>query len=47
MFSFPEEVTPSGMLARGTYSAKTKFVDDDGVVYKELEFQFSIKKEWE
>ncbi|RKO97000.1 hypothetical protein CXG81DRAFT_28891 [Caulochytrium protostelioides] len=42
----PEEA-PSGLLARGTYYVKSKFVDDDGVVHLEWDWQFSIKKDWE
>ncbi|XP_071730254.1 rho GDP-dissociation inhibitor 1-like [Rutidosis leptorrhynchoides] len=42
----PEEVTPSGMFARGNYSAKTKFVDDDNKCYLELNYTFDIQKDW-
>ncbi|KAI3804738.1 hypothetical protein L1987_26523 [Smallanthus sonchifolius] len=42
----PEEVTPSGFLARGNYSAKTKFVDDDNKRYLELNYTFDIQKDW-
>lgn len=42
----PEEVTPSGMFARGSYSAKTKFVDDDNKCYLELNYTFDIQKDW-
>lgn len=32
--NFPEEESPSGMLARsGTYNVKSRVVDDDGEVY--------------
>ncbi|KAL5987998.1 Rab GDP dissociation inhibitor alpha [Asimina triloba] len=41
-----EETTPSGMFARGTYSARTKFIDDDDNCYFELNYTFDIKKEW-
>ncbi|XP_078167482.1 rho GDP-dissociation inhibitor 1-like [Carex rostrata] len=41
-----EETTPSGFLARGNYTAKTKFVDDDGKCYLEMDYTFDIKKEW-
>eukprot|EP00897_Mesotaenium_endlicherianum_P009935 jgi/Mesen1/8970/ME000056S08374 len=41
-----EEVTPSGMLARGHYTAKTIFADDDGRIHLEYDYSFSIKKEW-
>ncbi|KAM6565069.1 hypothetical protein CsatB_025067 [Cannabis sativa] len=39
-----EETTPSGVLARGSYSAKLKFEDDDGRVHMELKYSFEIKK---
>ncbi|KVI05527.1 Immunoglobulin E-set [Cynara cardunculus var. scolymus] len=43
----PEDIAPSGILARGSYSAKTKFVDDDNKCYLELNYTFDIKKEWQ
>ncbi|KAK4439420.1 Rho GDP-dissociation inhibitor 1 [Sesamum alatum] len=43
----PEETTPSGMFARGTYSAKTQFLDDDNRCYLELNYTFEIKKDWQ
>ncbi|PRQ25771.1 putative Rho protein GDP-dissociation inhibitor [Rosa chinensis] len=39
-----EETTPSGVLARGLYSAKLKFEDDDKRCYMELKYSFEIKK---
>ncbi|XP_057751522.1 rho GDP-dissociation inhibitor 1-like [Arachis stenosperma] len=39
-----EEVTPSGVLARGVYSAKLKFEDDDRRCHMELKYSFEIKK---
>ncbi|CAL1357066.1 unnamed protein product [Linum trigynum] len=39
-----EETTPSGILARGTYSAKLKFEDDDKRCHLELKYCFQIKK---
>jgi Rho GDP-dissociation inhibitor len=41
----PEEA-PSGMLARGHYDVKSKFVDDDNVTHMEWNWAFDIKKEW-
>ncbi|RWR76308.1 rho GDP-dissociation inhibitor 1 [Cinnamomum micranthum f. kanehirae] len=41
-----EETTPSGMFARGSYSAKTKFIDDDKKCYLEINYTFDIRKEW-
>ncbi|CAN4089984.1 unnamed protein product [Withania somnifera] len=43
----PEETTPSGMFARGSYSARTKFLDDDNKCYLEINYTFDIKKEWQ
>lgn len=42
----PEDSTPSGIFARGSYSAKTKFVDDDNKCYLEIKYTFDIQKEW-
>ncbi|KAJ0963686.1 hypothetical protein J5N97_028808 [Dioscorea zingiberensis] len=38
-----EETIPSGMFARGVYSAKLKFEDDDKRCHLELKYQFEIK----
>ncbi|KAJ6912265.1 rho GDP-dissociation inhibitor 1 [Populus alba x Populus x berolinensis] len=42
----PEETTPSGIFARGSYAAKTKFVDDDNKRYLEINYTFDIRKDW-
>ncbi|KAL0320848.1 UNVERIFIED_CONTAM: Rho GDP-dissociation inhibitor 1 [Sesamum radiatum] len=42
----PEETTPSGMFARGSYSAKSKFIDDDNKCYLEINYTFDIQKDW-
>ncbi|PUZ66831.1 hypothetical protein GQ55_3G371400 [Panicum hallii var. hallii] len=41
-----EETTPAGIFARGSYSAKLKFVDDDSKCYLEMSYYFEIRKEW-
>lgn len=41
-----EETTPSGMFARGSYTAKSKFIDDDGKRYLDIYYTFDIRKEW-
>ncbi|AQK85518.1 hypothetical protein Zm00014a_041760 [Zea mays] len=41
-----EETTPAGIFARGSYSAKLKFVDDDGKCFLEMSYYFEIRKEW-
>lgn len=42
----PEDTTPSGLFARGSYSAKTKFTDDDDKCHLEINYTFDIRKEW-
>jgi Rho GDP-dissociation inhibitor len=37
---------PSGAIARGSYSAKSKFFDDDKNKYLEYEYAFKIAKAW-
>ncbi|KAJ3003887.1 UNVERIFIED_CONTAM: hypothetical protein HDU68_005446 [Siphonaria sp. JEL0065] len=44
---FPLEDAPSGMLARGHYNVKSRFVDDDQHVHLEWSWSFDIKKEWD
>ena len=41
-----EEVTPSGALARGAYTARKRFIDDDGRVHLDLDYSFEIRKDW-
>ncbi|PKI64207.1 hypothetical protein CRG98_015394 [Punica granatum] len=41
-----EETTPSGILARGSYSARSKFLDDDDKCYLEINYTFAIQKDW-
>ncbi|KAK3032721.1 hypothetical protein RJ639_035165 [Escallonia herrerae] len=43
----PEETTPSGIFARGSYSARTKFLDDDNKCYLEINYTFDIRKDWQ
>ncbi|XP_042513896.1 rho GDP-dissociation inhibitor 1-like isoform X2 [Macadamia integrifolia] len=40
-----EETTPSGELARGVYSAKLKFEDDDRRCHLELSYSFEITEQ--
>ncbi|KAF3451819.1 hypothetical protein FNV43_RR07915 [Rhamnella rubrinervis] len=42
----PEDTTPSGIFARGSYSARTKFVDDDNKCYLEINYTFDIRRDW-
>ncbi|PRQ38213.1 putative Rho protein GDP-dissociation inhibitor [Rosa chinensis] len=39
-----EDTTPSGMLARGKYFVRIKFLDDDGKCYLDASYYFEIQK---
>lgn len=41
-----EEEAPSGMLARGSYNAVSRFLDDDDHTHLMFEWAFQITKEW-
>ena len=43
---FAADQAPSGMLARGHYTARSKFVDDDKTCHFDLSWTFDIKKDW-
>ncbi|KAJ3019472.1 hypothetical protein HKX48_002061 [Thoreauomyces humboldtii] len=43
---FLSEEAPSGMLARGHYEVKSKFIDDDQTCHLEWAWSFDIKKDW-
>ncbi|KAJ5897807.1 Rho GDP-dissociation inhibitor [Penicillium tannophilum] len=43
---FAEEEAPSGMLARGSYNAVSRFLDDDDHTHLMFEWAFQITKEW-
>ncbi|XP_048869955.1 LOW QUALITY PROTEIN: rho GDP-dissociation inhibitor 1-like [Brienomyrus brachyistius] len=45
-FLTPMEEAPKGMLARGTYSIKSKFTDDDKHDHLSWEWNLNIKKDW-
>ncbi|GAM21894.1 hypothetical protein SAMD00019534_050690 [Acytostelium subglobosum LB1] len=40
------EEAPSGLLARGSYTAKIEFNDDDNQNHLTIEYAFSIKSDW-
>ncbi|KAL6999190.1 Rab GDP dissociation inhibitor alpha [Sarracenia purpurea var. burkii] len=46
LHEMPEDTTPSGIFARGSYSARTKFIDDDNKCHLEINYTFGIQKEW-
>ncbi|XP_020775600.1 rho GDP-dissociation inhibitor 1-like [Boleophthalmus pectinirostris] len=41
------EEAPKGMIARGHYTIKSRFIDDDKNVHLAWEWGFDIKKDWE
>jgi len=41
------EEAPSGIIARGHYNVKSKFIDDDKIEHAVWEWQFTISKKWE
>eukprot|EP00768_Dysnectes_brevis_P009665 gnl/Dysnectes_brevis/995_a1110_5375.p1 GENE.gnl/Dysnectes_brevis/995_a1110_5375~~gnl/Dysnectes_brevis/995_a1110_5375.p1 ORF type:complete len:201 (-),score=57.71 gnl/Dysnectes_brevis/995_a1110_5375:37-606(-) len=45
-YHMAEATVPSGILARGTWSAKAVFNDDDGNRHGECEYIFTIGKTW-
>lgn len=46
VYKSAEEEAQTGMLARQTYSVKSKFVDDDKVTHVSFEWKFEIAKNW-
>ncbi|KAJ7516373.1 hypothetical protein O6H91_22G055700 [Diphasiastrum complanatum] len=42
-----EELTPSGILARGPYTANSKLIDDDKKCFLEANYTFEIRKDWD
>ncbi|KAL3464280.1 immunoglobulin E-set [Aspergillus heterothallicus] len=43
---FHKEEAPSGLLARGSYNAVSKFLDDDDKTHLQFEWSFTIAKDW-
>ncbi|KAK6539763.1 hypothetical protein TWF694_009958 [Orbilia ellipsospora] len=41
-----KEEAPSGMIARGSYVAMSRFTDDDKTIHLEFEWAIDIKKDW-
>jgi Rho GDP-dissociation inhibitor len=44
--TFEDEDAPKGMLARGHYTAISRFIDDDKKKHLEFEWSFDISKDW-
>lgn len=46
-YTCPVNEAPKGMLARGHYKIKSKFIDDDRNTHLAWEWSIDIKKDWE
>ncbi|KAG1689919.1 Rho GDP-dissociation inhibitor 1 [Nymphon striatum] len=46
-YTTPMEEAPSGLISRGVYNVKSRFMDDDGNTYLDWDWNFEIKKDWE
>ncbi|KAF9782868.1 immunoglobulin E-set [Thelephora terrestris] len=45
--NFEPEESPSGMLARsGSYSVRSRVIDDDGEVFADWDWNFKLAKDW-
>lgn len=42
----PVDEAPKGMIYRGSYKIRSKFIDDDKVVHLEWDWEMDIKKDW-
>jgi len=45
--TFPPEEAPSGLLARGVYDIRSRFIDDDNNTHLEWDWALAIRKDWE
>jgi len=45
-FLCPSDDAPKGMIARGSYVVKSKFVDDDKNIHLQWQWGMDIKKDW-
>lgn len=46
-YKTPQEEAPTGMMARGSYTVKSVFIDDDKTEHLKWEWTFDIKKDWD
>uniref|UniRef100_UPI0037E8F3E2 rho GDP-dissociation inhibitor 3 n=1 Tax=Semicossyphus pulcher TaxID=241346 RepID=UPI0037E8F3E2 len=43
----PADEAPTGMMSRGQYQVKSRFIDDDKIIYLEWDWNLDIKKDWD
>lgn len=46
-YTTKDEEAPSGMIARGSYTIKSLFTDDDKNEHLKWEWKLEIKKDWD
>lgn len=46
-FLSPCDEAPKGMMSRGHYQIKSRFIDDDKNIYLAWEWNLDIKKDWD
>lgn len=45
-FVSPADEAPKGMVSRGFYGIRSRFIDDDKNVYLDWEWNLEVKKDW-
>ncbi|KAM9346016.1 rho GDP-dissociation inhibitor 3 [Symphorus nematophorus] len=46
-FISPADEAPKGMMSRGQYGIRSRFIDDDKNVYLDWEWNLEVKKDWD
>ncbi|XP_059286766.1 rho GDP-dissociation inhibitor 1-like [Lycium barbarum] len=46
VYELEEDVTPSGVFARGLYTARTQVIDEKERCYVDIKYYFDIQKQW-
>lgn len=45
-FVSPPKEAPNGMMSRGQYVIKSRFIDDDKICHLDWEWNLAVKKDW-
>ncbi|MCD7471112.1 hypothetical protein HAX54_011399 [Datura stramonium] len=46
LYELEEDVTPSGVFARGLYTARTQVIDEKERCYVDIKYYFDIQRQW-
>ncbi|KAF3623364.1 Rho GDP-dissociation inhibitor 1 [Capsicum annuum] len=46
VYELEEDVTPSGVFARGVYTTRTQVIDEKERSYMDIKYYFDIQKQW-